>query len=93
MNLYIKRNNKFSSLKIFYTRHLSIQKKLPFLKKGQYYSFFVSSAAKTYFNIRGQLIYRRYKSSTLNSTISLLGKISKETIIYTVPLYLPKLGF
>jgi len=94
MKLIFRTQNKnYTFLKGFYNRSLLSIKKLPFLKKGSHYNFFIVNNSGAHFNIRGQLIYRRFRPSNFNTSVSLISKISKEKIIFTLPLYIPRLGF
>src|SRR5690349_19061142 len=82
-------NKKYNFIKAFYNNSLFLAKKLPFLKKGSHYNFFIGNHSGIHFNIRGQLIYRRFRSSNYNTSVSLMSRISKEKIIFTLPLYIP----
>jgi hypothetical protein len=90
--IFRTQNKNYTFLKRFYNRSLLSIKKLPFLKKGNHYNFFIVNNSGAHFNIRGQLIYRRFRTS-FNTSVSLMSKISKEKIIFTLPLYIPRLGF
>jgi len=91
--IFRTKNKSYTFLKKFYNSSLFSIKKLPFLKKGNFYNFFIVNNSGTHFNIRGQLIYRRYRSLSYNTSVSLMSRISKERIIFTLPLYIPRLGF
>lgn len=88
-----KRNSRYSRILLFYTFQLFNRRKLPFLWKGKSYTFYLATTARLYFNIQGYLLYRRYKSLTYNSSVSLISSVSRTEVQFTFPLYFPKLGF